>query len=111
MYAADLLVHPARSELAGHVLIEAMAAGLPVLVSDICGYAFHISQAGAGELVPNPFDQAQFDRQLQHMLTSNDRKDWQSHGRDYARTLMAANDGSAEAVMLETFARRKKETA
>lgn len=111
MHAADLLVHPARSELAGHVLIEAMAAGLPVLVSDVCGYACHIAQAGAGELVPSPFDQIQYDRQLEHMLTSDTRKDWQAYGKNYARALMAANDGSAEAVMLETFARQKRGTA
>lgn len=111
MHAADLLVHPARSELAGHVLIEAMAAGLPVLVSDVCGYAYHIVQAEAGELVPSPFDQTQFDRQLEHMLTSDARKDWQAHGKNYAQTLLAANDGSAEAAMLETFARQKRGTA
>ncbi len=111
MHAADLLVHPARSELAGHVLIEAMAAGLPVLVSDVCGYAFHISQAGAGELIASPFDQATFGQQLKHMLTSSSREDWQANGRNYARALMAANDGSAEAVMLEAFAQQKKEAA
>lgn len=37
MMGSDLLVHVARSELAGLVLIEAMTAGLPVLVTDVCG--------------------------------------------------------------------------
>lgn len=111
MHAADLLVHPARSELAGHVLIEAMAAGLPILVSDVCGYAFHVAQAGAGELLPSPFDQTRFNRQLELMLTSDSRHDWQAHGKSYARSLMAANDGSAEAVMLENFARNKRGSA
>lgn len=111
MHAADLLVHPARSELAGHVLIEAMAAGLPILVSDVCGYAFHVAQAEAGELVSSPFDQAQLNRQLERMLTSDQRKYWRERGKDYARTLMSANDGSAEAVMLENFALRKRGTA
>lgn len=108
MHAADLLVHPARSELAGHVLIEAMAAGLPVLVSDVCGYAFHIAQADAGELVPSPFEQKLFNQQLKHMLTSPEPNGWQVNGKNYACSLMAANDGSAEAVMLESFALRKK---
>ncbi|MCX4187620.1 glycosyltransferase family 4 protein [Methylophaga sp. OBS4] len=38
--AADYLVHPARKEAAGMVLAEAAAARLPMLISDICGYAF-----------------------------------------------------------------------
>lgn len=111
MHAADLLVHPARSELAGHVLIEAMAAGLPVLVSDVCGYAFHIAEAGAGELVPSPFDQQQFNRQLPQMLASGRRETLGANGRHYARALMAANDGSAEAVAIEAVARQKAANA
>lgn len=109
MHAADLLVHPARSELAGHVLLEAMAAGLPVLASDVCGYAFHVARAGAGELVTSPFAQDRFNRQLKHMLTCGESKTWRDHGMRYAHALAAANDGSAEAVMLENFARRKQE--
>lgn len=111
MHAADLLVHPARSELAGHVLIEAMAAGLPILVSEVCGYAFHVAQAKAGELLTSPFDQAQFDMRLEHMLTSDERKNWCDHGKNYAKNLMSANDGSAEAVMLESFALLKQGAA
>ncbi|MCX7627244.1 MAG: glycosyltransferase family 4 protein [Methylophilaceae bacterium] len=111
MHAADLLVHPARSELAGHVLIEAMAAGLPVLASDVCGYAFHVAQAGAGELVASPFDQHRFNQQLEHMLTSDAYPDWRACGQRYARTLAAANDGDAEAVLLENLARRKRGNA
>ncbi|MTI63684.1 glycosyltransferase family 4 protein [Methylophaga sp.] len=43
-FAADLLVHPARKEAAGMVLAEAAAARLPMLISDICGYAFLAEQ-------------------------------------------------------------------
>lgn len=38
--AADYLVHPARKEAAGMVLAEAIAAKLPLCVTDNCGYAF-----------------------------------------------------------------------
>jgi len=38
--AADYLIHPARKEAAGMVLAEAMAAKLPICVTDCCGYAF-----------------------------------------------------------------------
>lgn len=111
MHAADLLVHPARAELAGHVLIEAMASGLPVLVSDVCGYAFHVAQAGAGELVSSPFDPQCFNRQLQQMLASGQLDAWSANGREYAHALMRANDGSAEARVIETAAQRKTGSA
>jgi UDP-glucose:(heptosyl)LPS alpha-1,3-glucosyltransferase len=107
MHAADLLIHPARSELAGHVLIEAMASGLPVLVSDVCGYAFHVAQACAGELISSPFDQQRFNQQLQQMLTSNHLGTLSFNGRKYAQALMSANDGSAEARVIEATAQRK----
>jgi UDP-glucose:(heptosyl)LPS alpha-1,3-glucosyltransferase len=35
----DVLLHPARAEPFGMVITEAMAAGLPVVVSDVCGAA------------------------------------------------------------------------
>jgi UDP-glucose:(heptosyl)LPS alpha-1,3-glucosyltransferase len=38
--AADFLLHPARKEAAGMVIAEALAARLPVCVTELCGYAF-----------------------------------------------------------------------
>src|SRR5690606_2295489 len=37
LLGADLLIHPAYNENTGTVLLEALVAGLPVLVSDVCG--------------------------------------------------------------------------
>lgn len=85
MNASDLLIHPARSETAGTVLIEAMAAGLPVLATEICGYAFHVSEAGAGLLIPDPYDQMTFNRLLLQMITSSERETWRRKGIDYVR--------------------------
>jgi UDP-glucose:(heptosyl)LPS alpha-1,3-glucosyltransferase len=87
LIAADLLLHPAYRENTGTVLIEAMAAGLPVLVTDVCGYSYHIARAGAGELVPSPFSQETLNQLLNSMLTSNNKTQWQQNGKDYvART-------------------------
>lgn len=62
MQGADLLIHPARAEAAGIVLLEAVVAGLPVVVTDVCGYAHHVKAARAGFVLPAPFSQEQLDR-------------------------------------------------
>lgn len=82
--AADILVHPARTEAAGMVLIEALTHGLPVLVTDVCGYAFHVKLADAGRLVPSPFDGRQFSAILKEMLTSSERPAWRENGLNYS---------------------------
>ena len=65
---ADLLLHPAYSESAGYILLEATISGLPVLTTATCGYAFHINAAGSGEVCDEPFDQSELNRRLSTML-------------------------------------------
>lgn len=48
---ADVLLHPARAEPYGMVISEAMAARVPVVISDVCGAAEHVS-ADAGNVLP-----------------------------------------------------------
>ena len=81
--AADILIHPARRDNTGTVLIEAMAAGLPVLATDVCGYSCHVEHAGAGELMPSPFKQEALDILLASMLLSEKKSDWQHNGKEY----------------------------
>jgi len=83
MAAGDLLIHPAREENTGSVLIEAVASGLPVLVTDVCGYAHHITDAQAGIVSASPFVQQQFNQQLHHALTSENRTLWCQNGIEY----------------------------
>ncbi|MDR2880460.1 MAG: glycosyltransferase family 4 protein [Azoarcus sp.] len=68
LFGADLLIHPAYSENTGTVLLEALVAGLPVLATDICGYAHYIDEAGAGRLIASPFAQKALDDALAEML-------------------------------------------
>ena len=68
LLGADLLIHPAYSENTGTVLLEAVVAGLPVLVTDVCGYAHYINEAEAGCLIPSPFTQKALDARLFEML-------------------------------------------
>ena len=44
--AADLMIHPARNEATGTVLLEAMACGVPILCSDCCGFKNYVLESG-----------------------------------------------------------------
>jgi len=87
LLAADLLVHPAYNENTGTVLLEALVAGLPVITTDICGYAHFIQQAKAGVVLPSPFKQIDFNALFEKALISElDRKRWQKNGLHFAKT-------------------------
>lgn len=81
--AGDLLLHPAYSENTGTILLEALTAGLPVLTTDVCGYAPHITRADAGIVLRSPFLQDALNEQLGYMLTSARREQWIRNGREY----------------------------
>lgn len=83
LFAADLLLHPAYRENTGTVLLEAMAAMLPVLVSGVCGYSFHIADAQGGIVLDEPFSQQQMNAALAQMLDSTQRVKWQENARKY----------------------------
>jgi UDP-glucose:(heptosyl)LPS alpha-1,3-glucosyltransferase len=105
--AADCLIHPAYVENTGTVLIEAMASGLPVLASDICGYAFHVKDANAGMLIPSPFRQSVFNRMLQEMLTSRDRPAFGRNGLDYTKANDVFSMHEKAADIIEYVAEKK----
>jgi UDP-glucose:(heptosyl)LPS alpha-1,3-glucosyltransferase len=107
MLAADLYFHPARSESAGMVLLEAIASGLPVLTTDACGYAFHIEKSRAGIVLSSPFDQQLCNRALVEMLTSAMAEQWRVNGLAYAATedLYSCHERAAE--IIEETIRRK----
>jgi UDP-glucose:(heptosyl)LPS alpha-1,3-glucosyltransferase len=87
LFAADLLVHPAYVENTGNVILEALIAGLPVLTTANCGYAFHVERAKAGKVLPLPFQQAQFNTTLMEMLQSPARSQWSQNGIRYGREI------------------------
>ena len=66
--AADLMIHPARNEAAGMVLTEALCSNLPVLTSELCGYAEYITASGGGVVLPEPFKLEHWSLALQKLL-------------------------------------------
>lgn len=107
MQGADVYVHPAYRENTGLVILESLACGLPALVTATCGYAFHVREAKAGLVAESPFDQQDFNRLFLQMMRTGDRGQWSQNGLVYARKLMDANDGSAEARVLIRAAENK----
>ena len=85
LFAADLLVHPAYRETTGTILVEALAAGLPVLASDVCGFSLHVTRSGGGRLVASPFDQRVFNDLMAEMLASPRRAQWSRNGIRYVQ--------------------------
>ena len=81
--ASNLLIHPAYSENTGTVIIEAMAAGVPVLATDVCGYSRYVEEAKAGRLISSPFRQADLDKELASMLSSISNEKWGENGINF----------------------------
>ncbi len=85
LLASDLLIHPSLKESSGMVILEAIVAGLPVLTTSSCGYAFHVEKAQAGVVCPMPFQQEYLNKQLESMLLSDNRKVWKENGITYGK--------------------------
>jgi UDP-glucose:(heptosyl)LPS alpha-1,3-glucosyltransferase len=75
MAAADLLVHPARLDTTGTVILEAIVNGLPVIATAVCGFSVHVSRADAGIVLPEPFQQ----RALADALAGAEDQVFRSH--------------------------------
>lgn len=85
MAAADLLVHPAFQEAAGLVLLEAIVSGLPVIVTEVCGYAHYITEAQCGSVIPEPFSQKHLNEVLAEALSDNEkRQQWHNNACSFA---------------------------
>lgn len=84
LLAADLLLHPAYNENTGTVLLEALISGLPVLTTDVCGYAKYITQADAGKVLSSPFNQIEFNQTISTMLHSSMRPTWKKNALSFA---------------------------
>ena len=106
--AADLLLHPAYEENAGYTLLEAACAGLPVLTTATCGYAFHIQAANSGLVCTEPFRQQELNAKLQHMLSLLPLTPWSSNGLQYATHLNPRDQPSAAVDLIEQMGPRSE---
>jgi len=82
--AADLLLHPSRADVTGTVILEAMASGLPVITTAVCGYGEHVTLADAGVVLPEPFHAPDLAAALAR-ATPDQLAAWSANALAYAR--------------------------
>tara|TARA_R110001592_G_scaffold363352_2_gene684782 strand:+ start:47471 stop:48625 length:1155 start_codon:yes stop_codon:yes gene_type:complete len=110
LQGADILVHPSYAENTGGVILEAVVAGLPVLVTDVCGYAHYVEEAKAGELIASPYRQQEFDRKLEKMLLE-DKAKWRENGLNFSKHADIYNMPIKAADVIEQVLERKSRTS
>lgn len=108
LLAGDLLLHPARKENTGTVILEAMVAGLPVLVSQVCGYAHHVLSSGAGKLIDQPDDPQQLASQIKAMTSSTNLQRLSEQALHYAETVDLYSMPGHAADLIEKMADQKR---
>jgi len=84
LQGADVLLHPSYAENTGGVILEAIVAGLPSLVTDVCGYAHYVKKAKAGILLESPYSQTVYNSRLEEMLLA-DKLKWRENGINFSK--------------------------
>ncbi len=71
---ADILVFPSIYEVFGLVMVEAAAAGLPIIASKFAGGTADVVVDGAGGVVVDPYDPERFARAIDELGGDPDRR-------------------------------------
>ena len=72
--ASDLMIHPARKEATGTVIVEALAIGVPVIASDACGYAEYTGRISGKLVTPEPFRQDDLNNALLYAVNTLEKQ-------------------------------------
>lgn len=85
----DLLIHPAAKEPFGMVITESLGAGVPVLVSDVCGAATEVADS-CGRVLPLEAPTEQWASAANEILSRPEHRvsyhrSWQDVAQEYAR--------------------------
>jgi UDP-glucose:(heptosyl)LPS alpha-1,3-glucosyltransferase len=99
--AADVLVHPARAETTGTVILEAIINGLPVVTTQACGFASHVREADAGIVVSEPFTSSELIDALGRASEPSRRQIWSANAAVYGTNprLYQGVDGALAAIL------------
>jgi glycosyltransferase involved in cell wall biosynthesis len=95
--AADIMLHPARVENTGLVILESLLAGVPVIASAACGFAEYIERFEAGFVLAEPFDQAAYAAAIRTAIEPNILSNMRGKARDSAPQLRS--EGGLERIV------------
>jgi len=108
MWSADLLLHPAYSEAAGIVLLEAMVAGLPVIASSVCGYAHYINDYQMGRVLEGALTPPEIAAAIT-MVFAEPGAIWQERSRRMTQQADIFSMPERAAEIIESVGREKRE--
>jgi UDP-glucose:(heptosyl)LPS alpha-1,3-glucosyltransferase len=107
--AADLLVHPAREENTGSVLLEASSQGVPVVCTSECGFAPHIERSRAGRVLSSPLEVEELATCCAELLGDGElRRALGERGREAARAFPMHRRTDAALAVIEAVAEKKR---
>ena len=101
MSAADVFVHPARTETGGIVILEAIINGLPVVTTEVCGFACHLRSAEAGIVLREPFTIPRLVDALRRAIEPSRRETWSRNAACYGNDpkLYSGIDRALQAIL------------
>ena len=108
--AADLMLHPARLENTGLVILESLIAGVPVIASAVCGFAEYVERFGAGTVLREPFNATGYVAAIRAALEPERLDDFQRRARNSADQLRSEGGLDRIVDVIELVLQRRAAT-
>ena len=108
--AADLMLHPARLENTGLVILEALISGVPVIASAVCGFAEYVERFGAGTVLREPFNATEYLAAIRAALEPERLDEFQRRARDSADQLRSEGGLDRIVDVIELVLQRRAAT-
>lgn len=118
--AADWMIHPAEDEAGGSVLLEAAVLGVPVICTEVCGFANEIERWEGGFVLTHPFRQQSLNLLLARIAKRRfaekksggpvNSDDWSGLPEENPKPLQLPKTQRHEAIadLIETFCKNRR---
>lgn len=106
---ADAFLFPTIYEPFGIVCLEAMAYGLPVVTTRVCGASEVLREGESGYILEDPFDPVSLSDRMEKLLDKGRRQDMGKAARKTAESMPKERNVRETLAVLAEVWRRKKE--